>query len=210
MFHNVYLDSDEDDGRQTGDKEQDVASNVTLSSAQPQASKSQDEAEATVAEKPIQEAKLNGKRAKFNRKLCNSLIASDIPLNKLSSPPFAAFLEEISGHRVTDQSTLRKYYVKDLYDEKLAALRRKAYGQKIWVSLDETTDVEGRYVACFVLGILGIEEERSKCYVGNVAELERVNHISISAFFNTSLHLLWPNRFCTTTCSLSVPMLQPI
>ena len=62
MYHNVYLDSDEDDGRQTGDKEQDVASNVTLSSAQPQASKSQDEAAATVAEKP--KLKRNCKRAK--------------------------------------------------------------------------------------------------------------------------------------------------
>ena len=73
-------------------------------------------------------------------------------------------------------------------------MRRKAHGLKIWVSLDETTDVEGRYVACFVLGILGIEEERSKCYVGNVAELERVNHISISAFFKNSLHLLRPEQ----------------
>ena len=35
-------------------------------------------------------------------------------------------------------------------------------GQKLWVSIDESTDVEQRCVACFVFGILGVEGERIK------------------------------------------------
>ena len=74
--------------------------------------------------------KQKGKSAKFNEKLCNALIASDIPLNKLSCPPFNSFLKEISGHTIPDQSTLRKYYVSNIYKEKLAAFKEKARGQK--------------------------------------------------------------------------------
>ena len=54
--------------------------------------------------------------------------------------------------------------------------------------------MEQRYVACFVFGILGKEEERSKCYVGNMAELKSVNHSTIAAFFIDSLHVLWPQQ----------------
>lgn len=130
----------------------------------------------------------------FNRDLCKALISSNIPLNKVNSTPFSSFLLKYTAYTVPDQSTLRKYHVQDLYKETLSDLRHKVDGKKLWVSLDETTDVEQRYVACFVFGILGEEVERLKCYLGNVAELKSVNHSTIAAFFNDSLHVLWPQQ----------------
>ncbi|XP_063610355.1 uncharacterized protein LOC134785688 [Penaeus indicus] len=130
----------------------------------------------------------------FNEKLCRALLSADIPLNKLSSVEFRNFLEEISGKDMPDQSTLRKYYVQNVYKSKISKLRKKVAGKKLWVSIDETTDVEQRFVACFVLGILGEEDERDKCYLGNMALLDAVNHSTIAAFFNESLLQLWPDQ----------------
>ena len=70
---------------------------------------------------------------------------------------------------------------------------RKRGPVKIWASIDETTDVEQRYVACFVFGIIGVPEERAKIYLLNVASLDKVNHSTIAAFFTDSLRLLWPD-----------------
>lgn len=80
------------------------------------------------------------------------------------------------------------------YTKKLLIFSKKVDGKKLWVSIDETSDCEQRYVACFVFGILGEEEERTKCYLGNMAQLESVNHSTIAAFFNDSLTVLWPNQ----------------
>ena len=71
--------------------------------------------------------------------------------------------------------TLRKYYVRSIYENTMKHLRGKANGRKLWVSIDESTDVEQRYVACFVFGILGVEEERRKYYLSNVSALAKVN-----------------------------------
>ena len=77
----------------------------------------------------------------FNRDLCRALISSDISLNKLSSRPFSSFLLKYTPYAVPDQSILRKYHVQDLYKETISYLRHKEDGKKLWVSLDETTDV---------------------------------------------------------------------
>ena len=41
---------------------------------------------------------------------------------------------------------------------------------------------------------MGVEEEQGKCYLGNLAELHVVNHSTISAFFNDSIRVLWPDQ----------------
>lgn len=141
----------------------------------------------------------------FNSDLCKGLIAADIPLNKLSNEEFKEFLKKYTGKEIPDQTTLRKYYVSDLYKNIITRLQTMAAGKKLWVSLDETTDVDQRYVACFVFGIMGDKTERDKCYLANIAILDKVNHSTVSAFFMDSLKVLWPdcilynNIFVVTT-----------
>lgn len=55
------------------------------------------------------------RRNQFFEDLCKTLIAADIPLNKLSNPHFKQFLEINCKRSIPDQSTLRKVYVPDLY-----------------------------------------------------------------------------------------------
>lgn len=90
------------------------------------------------------------------------MISADIPLNKLSNETFKSFLNTYTGFEIPDQTTLRKYYVSKLYWDNIELLQKKSAGQKLWVSLDETTDVEKRFIACFVFGIMGVAEEREK------------------------------------------------
>lgn len=132
------------------------------------------------------------RRAIFNQDLCNAMILADIPLGKLCNEHFVKFLEKYTKENIPGESTLRKNYVSRLYTETLMKLREKAKKQYIWVSLDETTDVDSRYVANFIFGILGVEEECGKSYLLTMKVLTETNHSTIAAFFNDSLNLLWP------------------
>ena len=88
-------------------------------------------------------------------------------------------------------------------------IRKKAAGNRIWASMDETTDIEQRHVACFVFGVMDVEGEENRCYLANIAVLEKVNHSTISGFFMDSLKCIWPeqilygNVFVVTTDAAS-------
>ncbi|KAG7178010.1 CGG triplet repeat-binding protein 1-like 4 [Homarus americanus] len=126
------------------------------------------------------------KHSRFNQDLCRALVSADIPLNKLNNKELVSFLEKYTDQKVPSESTLRKNYVPDLYNEILD--REKVGDNSTWVSLDETTDA--RCVANFVFGTLG-PEERDKSYLLNLKVLDKVNHSTMAAFFTDALGLLW-------------------
>ena len=113
------------------------------------------------------------RRRQFQEDVCFAFISCDIPLNNVNKEPMRILFKKFSGKSLPDQSTLRKYYVRNIYENTMKNLRGKANGQKLWVSIDESTDVEQRYVACFVFSILGVEEEKRKCYLSNVSVLAK-------------------------------------
>ena len=63
---------------------------------------------------------------------------------------------------------------------------------KIWVSIDETTDADGRYVANVIVGTLK-EDRPGEIFLLACEVLERTNHSSIAVLFDDSLNILWPN-----------------
>lgn len=141
----------------------------------------------------IQTYQSNGpKLSEFNMDLCKTLLEANIPLNKVNHTSMVRFIEKYTSHSAPDESTLRRNYVVHLYKNMMERLRSQAAGKRIWVSLDETTDVEQRMVANFVFGILGDENERGKSYLLNVVQLEKVNANMIATFFTDSLLVLWP------------------
>jgi hypothetical protein len=72
------------------------------------------------------------------------------------------FLEKYTGQNIPDEDTLRKNYVQDnIYFEKLSSIRDEIQDGLIWVSIDETTDVEGRYIGNIVIGKLCDEPTNS-------------------------------------------------
>jgi hypothetical protein len=49
---------------------------------------------------------------------------------------------------------LRKGNVDYYYQEMITEIKKKVVGKKIWVSIDETTDAEGRFIASVIIGTL--------------------------------------------------------
>lgn len=140
----------------------------------------------------------------YHMDICTAFLEANIPIKKISHPSVINFLEKYINRDAPSETTLRSKYVPLLYEQCLQVMRSKAMNKCIWVSLDETTDSEQRLVANFIFGILDDnEEERGKCYLLNVAELDAANASNMAAFFNNSLHLLWPEGnacfgFCLT------------
>lgn len=133
------------------------------------------------------------KLSHFNMQLTKSFLCAGVPLHKISHPSIQEFITEFTSFSAPSESALRKTYVPNLYQECLQKLREKAADNFIWITLDETTDVEQRYVVNFVFGILGVEEEKGRCYLLSMQILEATNSNTIATFFNESLNLLWPN-----------------
>lgn len=143
-------------------------------------------------QQPRPELKIN----ELSMDLCKTFMEANIPLKKTSHPSVVKFHGKYTGKTMPSESTLRQKYVPILYDECMKNLRKKVQENYIWVSIDETTDVENRLVCNFIFGILCKDEnnsEQGKCYLLNMDVVEIANTSSMAAFFNNSLLLLWPN-----------------
>uniref|UniRef100_A0A4P6D7Y3 DUF659 domain-containing protein n=2 Tax=Rhodnius prolixus TaxID=13249 RepID=A0A4P6D7Y3_RHOPR len=126
--------------------------------------------------------------------LCRALVRADIPFHKLKNPHFKGFLETYIGKKMPDESTLRKNYLEDIYKDTLTKIPEHIKDGPIWVSIDETADVEGRYIANAVIGKLDSDADvDSKPFLLNNEVLEKCNHSTISRFFDASMHILWPS-----------------
>lgn len=100
---------------------------------------------------------------------------------KLNNIHFKSFLEKYTTHVIPDEWTIRKNYLHDCY----------VNTTKVWLSIDETTDIEGRYVANVVIGTLGNDGPGTTMLL-NSEVLEKANYSTISKLFDKSLNLLWP------------------
>ena len=93
-------------------------------------------------------------RKQSNRLLCNMLVKADIPFHKLSNNYFRQYLEEETEHEIPDESTIRKLYVTDMYDETVRKIRDRIGVHSVYFQLDETVDKTGRSVANVLVGAL--------------------------------------------------------
>ena len=82
------------------------------------------------------------------------MVSLNIPLHKVDTPSFRNFFEKYTTHPFPTESTLRKKYHTSCYNDTINKIRNCAGNIKIWVSIDETTDVSGTFVENVVVGIL--------------------------------------------------------
>lgn len=132
------------------------------------------------------------KKSPFNMDLCKALLSANIPLNKLANRKFRNFLESYTGKEIPYETTLRKGYIDDCFIETMQKIREYISDHKIWISIDETTDAEGRFIANVIIGTLEADQP-GKIFLLNTEELEKVNHSTVSKLFDKSLSLLWPD-----------------
>jgi hypothetical protein len=82
------------------------------------------------------------------------MVSSNIPLHKVEAASFRKFLEKYTTQPIPTESTLRKNYLASCYEDTINQIRYSVRKNKIWVSIDETSDVDGRFVANVVVGTL--------------------------------------------------------
>ncbi|KAJ4442676.1 hypothetical protein ANN_04265 [Periplaneta americana] len=102
------------------------------------------------------------------------------------------FIEKYTEKQLPSESTLRKNYLPDCYADVLNQIRKAVGNNKIWVSVDETTDETGRFVAHVVVGTLSPDGPGEK-FLLTAEVLDKVNHASIVTLFENSMSLLWPD-----------------
>jgi len=133
------------------------------------------------------------KACEFSKELCKMMVSSNIPLHKVEAASFRKFLEKYTTYPIPTESTLRKDYLASCYEDTINKIRNIVGKNKIWVSTDETSDVDGRFVANIVVGTLK-HEEPGEIFLLACEVLERVNNSSIAVVFDNAMNLLWPDK----------------
>lgn len=59
--------------------------------------------------------------------------------------------------------------------------RNQVLNKKIWISIDKTTDTEGRYIANVIIGTL-LADKSGKIFLLASEVLEKANHTTISYY----------------------------
>ena len=126
----------------------------------------------------------------FSKELCSALVASGIPIYKVNNPAFKSFLGKWTNQKIPDESTLRKNYLPMEYDSVINCIRTAVGEKNIWLSVDETTDVEGRMIGNVLVGCL--DGKISRAYLIHCSEMERANHTSIGKLVNEAMQILYP------------------
>ena len=124
--------------------------------------------------------------------MCQAFVSANIPIWKLTNSTLRNFLEKYTTEPIPSESSIRKNYVGNCYEETMKRIRQDLEMELIWVSIDETTDSSGRYVADVVVGALK-NSGPSKPYLLTTDVLEHTNHFTIAKLFNDALTLLWPS-----------------
>lgn len=99
---------------------------------------------------------------------------------------------------------MRKNYIRHIYLESLSSIRGKIQDGPIWVSIDETSDVEGRCIGNIVIAKLC--DEPTNLTLFNCEKLEKSNHQTIAKLFNDSMTYKFTlakwskTRKCTFVC----------
>lgn len=94
----------------------------------------------------------------------------------------AEFIAKHTKYAAPSESTIRNKCLPILHQECIDKMKKIAGNNYIWISVDETTDCEQRFVANFIFGVLGDEAERGKSYLFASEVLETTNHSTIATF----------------------------
>ncbi|XP_003740992.2 uncharacterized protein LOC100904551 [Galendromus occidentalis] len=121
----------------------------------------------------------------------NGLQHKSAEQRKLELNSTEKFLRNYCKQPVPSSATLRRGYLKSIYESKVDFIRTSVADEPIWISMDETTDSMGRFVAHTIVGTL--ETSLSKSFLLNAECLEKTNSTTISQAFMNSLSLLWPD-----------------
>ena len=128
--------------------------------------------------------------SQFAIDLADCFIKANIPLFAIRNPAVVNFIEKYTKYASPSEFTLRNKILPKIYDDTIQKMKDFAKNKHIWVTVDESTDSEDRFVANFVFGILGDEEEKDRCYLFASDVLSSVNNSTIATFFDKCINEL--------------------
>lgn len=127
----------------------------------------------------------------FNKSLARWMISSGIPLYKLKLKSTKNFIETHTKFKCPDESTLRKGYLKPVFEETLENIRNEIGDNAIYLIADETTDVLGRYVINIMAGVL--DGKPSKSMLVCTVQLHSGTGEVISQTIMDAMHVIYPD-----------------
>jgi hypothetical protein len=136
--------------------------------------------------------------SQFHRDLCEMLISANIPMNKVSNKQFINLLEKYTNRSVPTESALGKNYLASCYEDTLRRVRN-IIGDKIWVSIDESTDVDSRYVVNMIVGTF-LANRPGDIFLLHSEVLDKVNHTTVVILFNNKMKILWKDEVKLGPC----------
>jgi hypothetical protein len=105
------------------------------------------------------------------------------------------FLEKYCSRHIPSESTIRKNYVDSLHEEVMDELKSTISNNFVWFSVDETTDVCGRYIANLIIGILH-EESPTKAFLIASKDLEKQTATQLqNSFMMNSQNFFYQTQF---------------
>jgi hypothetical protein len=116
------------------------------------------------------------------------LISANIPLNKVSNKQFINFMEKYTNRSVPTESTLRKNHLSSCYED---AVRSQKH--KIWVSIDESTDVDSRCAANVIAGAQ-FADRPGDIFMFHSEVLDKVSHTTVAILFDSAMKMLWKDE----------------
>jgi hypothetical protein len=135
------------------------------------------------------ETSTSSKTSQFHRDLCEMLISANIPLNKVSNKQFINFMEKYTNRSVPTESTLRKNYLSSCYEDAVRRVSNIIGGNKIWVTIDESTDVDSRCVANVIVGTL-FADCPGNIYLLHSEVVDKVSHTTIAILLDNAMKML--------------------
>jgi hypothetical protein len=121
------------------------------------------------------------------------LISANIPLNKVSNKQFISFMEKYTNRSVSTESTLRKNYLSSCYEDAVRRVRNIIGDNKIWISINELTNVDSRCVASVIVGTL-FADRPGNIFVLHSEVLDKVSHTTIAILFDSAMKMLWKDE----------------
>jgi hypothetical protein len=139
------------------------------------------------------ETSTSSKTSQFHSDLCEMLISANIPLNKVSNKQSLNFMEKYTNISVPTESTLGKKFLSSCYEDAVRRVRNIIWDNKIWVSIDESTDVDSRCVASVIVGAL-FADRPGNTFLLDSEVLDKVSHTTIAIPFDSAIKMLWKDE----------------
>ena len=126
----------------------------------------------------------------FYQDIAELFTFANLALDKLTHPIFTKFFQKWCSKRPPDASTIRKFYMRPIYEKIVRKIRAEIGSNWIYVQLDESV-INGRRIYSILIGKL--DGNPSDTYLLDILQIEdNANNVNAVQSLSEALKVLWP------------------